>query len=60
MDPVTLFGIATAATIVGISLLMGIKWLYETIQARRSRNQGTPQIVIRNLSTQTNVPAMSL
>lgn len=60
MDPVTLFGIATAATVLGVSLLSGIKLLYTRIQARRNPTQTTPQVVFREPSTQTNVPAMSL
>lgn len=60
MDPVTLFGIATASTIVGVSLLMTIKWLYNLIEARRARNRPTPQMVVRQPPTQTSVPAMSL
>jgi hypothetical protein len=38
MDPVTLFGIATASTIVGMSILMSLKWLYRFLRRRRHRH----------------------
>lgn len=35
MDPVTLFGIAAAGTIVGVSFLISLKWLYSRHKAKR-------------------------
>lgn len=43
MDPVTLFGIATAATIVGVSFLMSLKWMYSMYKAKRRRSELQPQ-----------------
>jgi hypothetical protein len=43
MDPVTLFGIATASTIVGVSILMSLKWLYRFLRRGRHRQELHPR-----------------
>jgi hypothetical protein len=50
MDPVTLFGIATAATIVGVSFLMSLKWIYLRFKRRR------PQVESQQSELRIRIP----
>lgn len=52
MDPITLFGLAAAATFSGVTLAMGTKRIYSYIKRRRSID--SPEIVLREVNVDTN------
>lgn len=48
MDPLTLFALATAATIVGVTIFWTAGWLYTKYYNRRNSSTVTPIVASTN------------